>query len=155
MGSEMCIRDRLSYTRAYTKTGIRLFLPDKGVAALDDYLDAVGFYNNGETVAYYTDRHRPREDQKKRLEDRGLSRELLRTFYRNPSFTNRERIAFVDSLESFGTQPNLEPIITKAAMAPTRYEAVALIDRYRYLSCLLYTSPSPRDRTRSRMPSSA
>ena len=25
----------------------------------------------------------------------------------------------------------------------------------RYLHCLLYTSPSPRDRTRSRMPSSA
>ena len=24
-----------------------------------------------------------------------------------------------------------------------------------YMSCLLYTSPSPRDRTRSRMPSSA
>ena len=24
-----------------------------------------------------------------------------------------------------------------------------------YISCLLYTSPSPRDRTRSRMPSSA
>ena len=26
---------------------------------------------------------------------------------------------------------------------------------FQYLSCLLYTSPSPRDRTRSRMPSSA
>ena len=26
---------------------------------------------------------------------------------------------------------------------------------HRYLHCLLYTSPSPRDRTRSRMPSSA
>ena len=26
---------------------------------------------------------------------------------------------------------------------------------YPYYSCLLYTSPSPRDRTRSRMPSSA
>ena len=25
----------------------------------------------------------------------------------------------------------------------------------KYVSCLLYTSPSPRDRTRSRMPSSA
>ena len=25
----------------------------------------------------------------------------------------------------------------------------------RFISCLLYTSPSPRDRTRSRMPSSA
>ena len=34
----------------------------------------------------------------------------------------------------------------------------ALIDtivRYQRLACLLYTSPSPRDRTRSRMPSSA
>ena len=27
--------------------------------------------------------------------------------------------------------------------------------KYLYLPCLLYTSPSPRDRTRSRMPSSA
>ena len=26
---------------------------------------------------------------------------------------------------------------------------------YKFISCLLYTSPSPRDRTRSRMPSSA
>ena len=26
---------------------------------------------------------------------------------------------------------------------------------HRYMTCLLYTSPSPRDRTRSRMPSSA
>ena len=26
---------------------------------------------------------------------------------------------------------------------------------YQYIICLLYTSPSPRDRTRSRMPSSA
>ena len=26
---------------------------------------------------------------------------------------------------------------------------------YRYYSCLLYTSPSPRDRQKSRMPSSA
>ena len=27
--------------------------------------------------------------------------------------------------------------------------------REEYINCLLYTSPSPRDRTRSRMPSSA
>ena len=31
----------------------------------------------------------------------------------------------------------------------------ALNNLTRYKSCLLYTSPSPRDRTRSRMPSSA
>ena len=33
------------------------------------------------------------------------------------------------------------------------YETFQDIDKY--LICLLYTSPSPRDRTRSRMPSSA
>ena len=33
---------------------------------------------------------------------------------------------------------------------------VERLDRVtRYVGCLLYTSPSPRDRTRSRMPSSA
>ena len=32
---------------------------------------------------------------------------------------------------------------------------VVLLDGALYASCLLYTSPSPRDRTRSRMPSSA
>ena len=32
---------------------------------------------------------------------------------------------------------------------------VSLITRPQRITCLLYTSPSPRDRTRSRMPSSA
>ena len=34
-------------------------------------------------------------------------------------------------------------------------EDTAEIERQGVKSCLLYTSPSPRDRTRSRMPSSA
>ena len=33
--------------------------------------------------------------------------------------------------------------------------SLSLDIEYRFDSCLLYTSPSPRDRTRSRMPSSA
>ena len=126
--------DRLSYTRAYTKTGIRLFLPDKGIGALDGYLDVVGFYNNGETVAHYTDRHRYREDQKERLKDRGLSRELIRTFYKNPSFTNRGRISLVDSLERFGDTANIEPIIQTASLVTTQYDAAAIEHQYRYLA---------------------
>ena len=35
------------------------------------------------------------------------------------------------------------------------YATSTLIVGNRYVTCLLYTSPSPRDRTRSRMPSSA
>ena len=31
----------------------------------------------------------------------------------------------------------------------------SIIGTYQFTACLLYTSPSPRDRTRSRMPSSA
>ena len=34
-------------------------------------------------------------------------------------------------------------------------EGCVVIRAQRFRSCLLYTSPSPRDRTRSRMPSSA
>ena len=48
------------------------------------------------------------------------------------------------------------------AVAEARKDAVAFISPYRQAflndttaGCLLYTSPSPRDRTRSRMPSSA
>ncbi|WDT36782.1 hypothetical protein PVA38_11070 [Streptococcus pneumoniae D39] len=35
--------------------------------------------------------------------------------------------------------------------------SVDIVNNYepQYINCLLYTSPSPRDRTRSRMPSSA
>ena len=51
----------------------------------------------------------------------------------------------------------------KEALVDTRaFEGCISIDTYEdfsastiYLICLLYTSPSPRDRTRSRMPSSA
>ena len=35
-----------------------------------------------------------------------------------------------------------------------RTKDISVINDF-FLSCLLYTSPSPRDRTRSRMPSSA
>ena len=35
------------------------------------------------------------------------------------------------------------------------YVATKIVGNLLYISCLLYTSPSPRDRTRSRMPSSA
>ena len=36
-----------------------------------------------------------------------------------------------------------------------QYKLEDILGTMRFLPCLLYTSPSPRDRTRSRMPSSA
>ena len=56
-------------------------------------------------------------------------------------------------------EPNIESL--KKNLTYIRAEADALALEFRFHSkeihnsCLLYTSPSPRDRTRSRMPSSA
>ena len=47
--------------------------------------------------------------------------------------------------EGLHRKNNAEAVIIIAKMEPSE----------RYIICLLYTSPSPRDRTRSRMPSSA
>ena len=58
-----------------------------------------------------------------------------------------------DALAALGAKDAL----AKAAAAPARATAplARVIADTRVYSCLLYTSPSPRDRTRSRMPSSA
>ena len=54
-------------------------------------------------------------------------------------------------------------ILDKLEQISIRYEEIAkqmvdpevINDMKRYVNCLLYTSPSPRDSTLSRMPSSA
>ena len=43
----------------------------------------------------------------------------------------------------------------KNVIVPDHMAAEREVESERYNICLLYTSPSPRDRTRSRMPSSA
>ena len=55
----------------------------------------------------------------------------------------------------YGNQLNLEDVCRHRQKRPLLFASAfdnGLADRK---SCLLYTSPSPRDRTRSRMPSSA
>ena len=50
----------------------------------------------------------------------------------------------------YGTEITTADIKAFCAMNDITYQTVT-----KKLACLLYTSPSPRDRTRSRMPSSA
>ena len=51
---------------------------------------------------------------------------------------------------------NLNQVIWLVSMSNPLKEDEDIMDFHdRFMSCLLYTSPSPRDRTRSRMPSSA
>ena len=52
--------------------------------------------------------------------------------------------------------PGVANVASVASVAIAAHElGHAMQDAEDYLPCLLYTSPSPRDRTRSRMPSSA
>ena len=55
---------------------------------------------------------------------------------------------------------NGEPILPRMMIKPDRLLTPMIVKELKILlnevlDCLLYTSPSPRDRTRSRMPSSA
>ena len=63
------------------------------------------------------------------------------------------------ALELWNTTKKLRPGLPKAPRAQLVLKALMTIgdmnDQLEASICLLYTSPSPRDRTRSRMPSSA
>ena len=55
-------------------------------------------------------------------------------------------------IDSFQVLDDLSnPVSTRPFPDPAKYELLVVMGS----TCLLYTSPSPRDRTRSRMPSSA
>ena len=67
---------------------------------------------------------------------------------------------FSEVFDAFGranqsTQNRRDDILRAALSAPTAGLPVNQIKGGIENTCLLYTSPSPRDRTRSRMPSSA
>ena len=74
---------------------------------------------------------------------------------RNPSFEFKGRfVGMVGNLKAFREhQRFLEKDLNRQWKGENMKRI--LNSRPEHLSCLLYTSPSPRDRTRSRMPSSA
>ena len=62
---------------------------------------------------------------------------------KKPNLTKEQKIAF----QEFQTMKPGDTLLLWGETGSGKTEV--------YMSCLLYTSPSPRDRTRSRMPSSA
>ena len=71
-------------------------------------------------------------------------------------------IAQIFALSGYGVkvlEPNADVRASIHSRTASNLEAlgddVSAVERIECLGCLLYTSPSPRDRTRSRMPSSA
>ena len=52
-------------------------------------------------------------------------------------------------------EQNLELVLRDSLLEPTETVVEMVAELHRVYSCLLYTSPSPRDKRQSRMPSSA
>ena len=64
-----------------------------------------------------------------------------------PKFTSHHEAMDTSNFTVYGVDTNEQTVATAASGDARKYAPQH--------SCLLYTSPSPRDRTRSRMPSSA
>ena len=62
--------------------------------------------------------------------------------------------AEMDSINDFNYQTKISKLMSKTTIKAVILEAMAEIYSM-YQTCLLYTSPSPRDKRQSRMPSSA
>ena len=79
------------------------------------------------------------------------------THFREPGSTDTEdlhsgsRAAIVGGITSVFEMPNTNPPTSNKKEFQRKLD----LAKDRMYCCLLYTSPSPRDRTRSRMPSSA
>ena len=74
-----------------------------------------------------------------------------------PLIVEMARVSAPKNAKNMETGPRLlKYLIKHKHWSPFEMANMALeIHTTRAISCLLYTSPSPRDRTRSRMPSSA
>ena len=79
-------------------------------------------------------------------------------------FDNKEMImlkedcagcTYVSAFKFTATSVGKDTIILKQVQGGVECDMEAVLTEEYYIDCLLYTSPSPRDRTRSRMPSSA
>ena len=70
------------------------------------------------------------------------------------SDSSKDYKSFLDSIEYLdGEGSNIQRLLTAAVGISA--EGGEFMEIVKKMVCLLYTSPSPRDRTRSRMPSSA
>ena len=87
------------------------------------------------------------------LNIRNLSQVFLRSYLIGACFNTRglQNVGLAYAIDPGLKAIHAEPI----ALQQARKRSLQVFNTHPYWTCLLYTSPSPRDRTRSRMPSSA
>ncbi len=126
--------DRLSYTEAYTGSAFKFAIPNANIKYLSDYQTGIGYYNNAEFAAGYTDAHRPRNAQKKMLADAGVSDEQINTLYKSPLYTHNQRTALAGALSIIQAKGQLSGFVMGANSVQTLEDAQNIIDVYGYLA---------------------
>ena len=147
MGSEMCIRDRLNSSPAYFQRLLDFVL--KGIKRCYVYIDdvVISVYSHEENIQTLASVF-----EKFRLHGLKIKPSKCHIGTGNISYLGYEVTA------GKGIQPGRAKTIAveKFPMPQTIREIRAFIGLTSFFrSCLLYTSPSPRDLSTSRMPSSA
>ena len=126
--------DRLSYTEAYTGSAFKFVVPRANIDYLSDYQTGIGYYNNAEFAAGYTDAHRPRNAQKKMLAGAGVSEEQIAALYKSQLYTHNQRTALADALSVIQSKGALSGFVRRANSVTSPEEAQNIIDVYGYLA---------------------
>ena len=151
MGSEMCIRDSIiGVWRGGTPIGV----------AVQEFFSVLGVPSDHIAIrtSHYTG-----------IDERGFDVKVYGLNYIIKQVESEDSLLIVDDVHDTGV--SIEKIVSDLKVAckkntpeiriatpyfkPSKNTTNRKPDYYLHETCLLYTSPSPRDRTRSRMPSSA
>ena len=80
-----------------------------------------------------------------------LSKDLQKEFSGKTGYSTRNLWFMRQLFATYNTFPNMKQLVSEIPWG----HHILIMQKVKSIDCLLYTSPSPRDRTRSRMPSSA
>lgn len=128
--------NRLSYAEAYSGTAYKIGL-GTGYANIDYFsplVTGVGYVNNGEFLGSYEDAHKRRNRNKERLEQWGVNKDNIKTFYSNEAYTKAMRAEINELLASFGTPETRTRLVAIAKDAGSPYIAYQNLVTLRYLS---------------------
>ena len=125
--------DRLSYAEVYTGTAYKFALANAGIDILSDYQSGIGWFNNGESVVTYEDRHRGRVRDKASLESWGLTPPEIDTLYRNTTFTDGERARLVAVISKLDRAEDKARLAREVIDFNSPYLIEARLQTYDYL----------------------
>ncbi|NNC37928.1 MAG: hypothetical protein HKO02_10760 [Hyphomonadaceae bacterium] len=112
---------RVAYSGSLTSAGFSVGLGFVGVPAFNAYASGVGYYNNAEYLAQYSDPDARREQERALLESWGADPTHIDNLYSNDAFTPTTRTRLVQSLSKVNSPEERLNILAAAVPMRSRY----------------------------------